>query len=190
MKRTEVTIIIILALFFSLAAGLPVIREAKANPGGMALLSWKDIVEVYSPKGIYNTETVFLNFTVVTAWSSPPQTSYVLYNFDTGARIEVDVTNTVVNKTIDPTSDYEYLTVYIVQFNSNITDLADGTYSLTVQAYKAKDSVWLNIDTTSVDAAEIPEFPSWAPVLFMIVTATVLVVAYKQKLFSHTNRKI
>ena len=65
MKKTELTITLFLALLFSLIAGLPVVKEAKANPYGMTLMMWRDIFVVESPQNkTYNTETLAVNFTV------------------------------------------------------------------------------------------------------------------------------
>ena len=184
MKRIELAITLILALSFSLAAGLPVIRQAKANPAGMALIGWKDKIVVHSPKGTYNADTVLLNFTVESAWQRPGPIRYVLYNLHTHERAAaVDVTDAVVNIMSNPSSEYEF-TTYLVQFNYNITNVADGTYSVTVKNEKyasSADSNIFRVDTSSVDAAVIPEFPSWT-LLPIIMTATLVVIVYRKKL--------
>jgi hypothetical protein len=183
-KRTELAITLILALSFSLAAGLPVFREAKANPAGMALIGWKDKIVVHSPKGTYNADTVLLNFTVESAWQRPGPIRYVLYNLHTHERGDaVDVTDAVVGVKSNPSSEYEF-TTYLVQFNYNITNVADGTYSVTVKNEKyasSSDSNIFTVDTTSVDAAVIPEFPSWI-ILPILLIATLLIIICKQKM--------
>ncbi|MCZ2809156.1 MAG: hypothetical protein O2V44_07375 [Candidatus Bathyarchaeota archaeon] len=194
MKRIELAITLILTLLFSVAAGLPVIEEAKANPSGMARMMWRDIIVVQSPQNkTYNVETVLLNFTVEFL-SEKYSTRYVLRNVQRRT-LTVDVTT----KRTNATHKYKYFTAAIAQYNSHLPNLADGTYSLTVQRYYVNQrepegiTVWssatviFTIDTTSGDTAVIPEFPSWAPILFTLVVLAVALALYKRRLRPQTN---
>ncbi|UCC58365.1 MAG: hypothetical protein JSW14_00060 [Candidatus Bathyarchaeum sp.] len=193
MKRTQLVITLILALSFSLAAGLPAIKEAEANPTGMAMLFWRDIIVVQSPQNkTYNVETLPLNFTVESLDENQLPTRYTLN------KKKVDVWTPVVSKIINTASDWiigtsqndKYkLATFIVQYNSILSNLADGTYKLTVKRYSANPikvvssaTVHFTIDTNLVDTAIIPEFPSWAPMLFMLLAVVAVAVIYRRYL--------
>jgi hypothetical protein len=169
---------------------LPIIEVAKANPAGMAAIGWKDIVQVYSPKGTYNTDMVFLNFTVETFLQTRPVT-FTLYNLHTHeCSAEVDVTDARVEVKVNTfPSDQSSRVTYLLQYNYNITDLADGSYSLTVRTLGGEtDSSWFTIKTTG-ETTEIPEFPSWTPFLISGLIATFLISIIYRRNFIQDRRK-
>ncbi len=135
MKRTELAITLILALLLSLFAGVPAIKEAKANPYGMTLMMWRDKIVVETPQNkTYNTETLAVNFTV--EYMEASYTGYILNN-----QKPVYVSPTVVSHETDSW-------FYVGQFNFLLTNLTDGTYNLTLVRSRGLATVLFSIDAT------------------------------------------
>jgi len=194
MKTAKLATVFILVLLLSIVAGVPVINEVKANPSGMFRMVWRDIIVIQSPQNkTYNGETLLLNFTV----EHLPETSsyltrYVLQNMDARGHLR-RIVNVTLKRT-NATHEYKYATAPIAQYDSNLSNLADGTYKLTVQRYyensrepegitvRSSASVIFTVDTTQINAAEIPEFPPWI-ILPIFIIATIFALIVKKKLF-------
>ncbi|UCC57651.1 MAG: hypothetical protein JSW14_04515 [Candidatus Bathyarchaeum sp.] len=188
MKKTSAAIMIY-ALISLLFVGVLVVEVVKANPYGMARLFWKDIIVVQSPQNkTYNVETLPINFTVECLDENQPPTRYTL------SKREVDEWATVFSKIINTDSDWIVGTsqnrseTFVAHYNSLFSNLADSTYELTVKRYSenpikvvSSATVYFTIDTTLVDTAIIPEFPSWT-IFPLILIATLFAVAIKKKL--------
>ena len=81
MKTTKMATTLILTFLLSLAAGLPVIKETKANPYGTTLMMWRDKIVVQSPQNkTYNVQTLPINFTVEYIEENKLRTGYILSN--------------------------------------------------------------------------------------------------------------
>ena len=198
MKRAEVAIALMLVLFFSLFAGSAVVKEVRANPGGMFRMAWRDIIVIQSPQNrTYTASTVRLNFTV----EHLPETSkyltrYVLEKIDS-PRQAPNIVNATLKKT-DVVHEYQYATAPIAMHIAHLSKLEDGTYKLTVQRYheNSREPEGITVRTSAAviftvvasqtyAATHIPEFPSWT-IAPLFLSGCFVVVALRKKLNSKT----
>ncbi len=137
-KKTFMAAVIVCALIVLLVA-MQFVEVAKGNPASFAKLYDKVVVTVLSPTiKTYNTNTIPLSFTVETNNEVETPATYVLNN-----QTPVTVATRVVSSRIEtgyrsggPGSGYNesfHFARYTLQGDTVLSDLADGTYTLTVQ---------------------------------------------------------
>ena len=77
------------------------------------------------------------------------------------------------------------------QFNKTLTGLSDGSHSLVVYANNtagktgASETVYFTVSTNS--ESEIPEFPSWTPLLIILLSVTMTAIIYRRSIHKHNQ---
>jgi hypothetical protein len=201
MKRTALAVMLVSSLLFSLAAGLLVVKEAKANaffiftsvdpiPGTIP-----PIITVSSPQNntLYNSNTVYVSFNV-----SKPQPPRSLDAGINSVRYTLDGNRTGLYYCTHYSSDYP---PGLPQFSysKNLT-LPEGTHTLLIEAggvvlpgdmtifgMGSSVRVFFTVDTAINSEQTIPEFPSG--VILPLFTVSTLVVVFCGKRFcAHLKR--
>ncbi len=77
------------------------------------------------------------------------------------------------------------------QFNKTLTGLSDGSHSLVVYANNtagktgASETVYFTVSTNSEQ--KIPEFPSWTPLLIILLSVTMTAIIYRRSIRKHNQ---
>lgn len=194
MKRTALAVMLVLSLLFSLAVGLLVVKEAKANP----FIIFKSvapipgtippIITVSSPQNntVYKSNTVYISFNI-----SKPEPPTPLESGITSVRYTLDANDTGLYFCNHYSSNYP---PGLPQFSysKNLT-LPEGTHTLVVHtggvvlpgnmtmfSVGSSSTVFFTVDTTINSEQNIPEFPSWI-VLPLTMMATLAVIVVKRR---------
>jgi hypothetical protein len=193
MKRTTLAVALILSLLFSLVAGLVVVKEAKANsfiifksvapiPGTIP-----PIITISSPKNntVYPSNTVYISFNI-----SKPEPPTPLESGITTVRYKLDAKDTGLYFCNHYNSNYPPGLPNFT-YSKNLT-LPEGNHTLlvntggvvipgnmTIFSVGSSSTVFFTVDTTINLEQNIPEFPSWTPMLIMLVTVVVVAVVYR-----------
>ena len=187
MNKKASAVAFVLALLVSVVAGTQLVSVGKANP-----FWWYEnvppdeytkppVISVFSPANntVFNEDHVYLSFSVdvgesKTAWSVG------LIN----VRYETDWEH---NNT-DYFRPWKNLPF---SHEVNLTGIPEGNHTITFQATErgayenaqafkldSSSTVFFTIDTNPI--TDIPEFPSWASLLIMLIVVTALAIIYKR----------
>lgn len=199
MKRTASTLSLILALLLLLVAGVQTVKAPYTSDGQGFILA--SPISITSPSNItYNSNLLTLNVTFKLLLSL--SCANVSYSIDGKNNATIPLTAT--RDLIEATVTYENGTTvtanatfvpYTITGGVVLPELAEGSHNITVYAkYDAnnvigldKSTVYFTIDTNSEQ--DIPEFPSWTPLIFALCTVAVAVVIYKQKIRKNQGRQ-
>lgn len=184
MKRNAMTLVLILTTLLLTFAGLYSV-EAEDSPVGFPLL-YK--INITSPSNsTYNSSALALNVNVTTLGGSNIRTS-ISYSLD-GAS----------NQTIPLTIEYPAGNTFMMARHLGSTDLSplnEGSHTITVyvkceypnndKPVDAPDTITAVYNSTvyftiNTNPEQIPEFPSWTPIL-LITSALLVLVTHKRKL--------
>lgn len=194
MKRTALAVMLVLSLLFLLAAGLLVVKEAKAN----AFFIFKSvdpipgtippIITVSSPQNnaVYKSNTVYVSFNV-----SKPQPPMSLDAGISSVRYTLDGNRNGLYSCNHYSSDYP---PGLPQFSySKNWTLREGTHTLLIEAsgvvlpgnmtifgMSSSSTVFFTVGTAINSEQNIPEFPSWI-VLPLTMMATLAVIVVKRR---------
>lgn len=190
MKKTALAVTLVLSLLFSLAAGLLVVKEAKANP--FIIFEATDpipgtvphIITLSSPQNntVYHSGTVWLSFNV-----SKPQPPMSLDAGINSVRYILDGNRTGLYYCTHYNSNYPP-GLPTFSHSKNLT-LSKGRHTLVIEAsgvvlpgnmtifgMSSSLTISFTVDTVINSEQSIPEFPSWAILpLFLMATVAVTI---------------
>jgi hypothetical protein len=160
--KTASTAIIISTLLFLAVAGTQVVEVAKANPSSTARLFDNVVITIQSPQNAsYNVKTIPINFTVESNNDYQLPVNYTLNGKKLGATMTTVVSQRTVNSwygwysnDVFVNNTYSYAR-FTAQGDALLSNLADGTYNLTIQRFGnpskpvASTNVTFTIDTIS-----------------------------------------
>jgi len=201
MKRMALAVTLILSLLFSLAAGLLLVKEAKANP----FIIFKPVAPIpgtippvitfSSPKNntVYKSNTVYINFNI-----SKPEPPTPLESGITTVRYTLDANDTGLYF-CDHYSSNSPPGLPQFSYSKNLT-LHEGNHTLvvntggvvlpgnmTIFSVGSSSTVFFTVDTTTNSEQNVPEFPSWV-ILPIFVIITLVAVFYSKRFSSRLRR--
>jgi hypothetical protein len=192
MKRTASALTLILALLVLLVAGVQTVKAPYTSDGQGFILA--SPINITSPSNItYSSNLLTLNVTFKLLLS--PSCANVSYSIDGKNNATIPLTAT--RDLIEATITYENGTTvtgnatfapYTITGEVVLPELAEGSHNITVYAkYNAnniigldKSIVYFTIGTNSEQ--KIPEFPSWTPLLIMLLSVTIIAVIYRRRI--------
>jgi hypothetical protein len=199
MKRTALAPTLILALLFSAVAAAELVNLAEANPTYIKPLYCR--ISIQSPQnGTYNTETVFLNFTVKTNEGDFDSYPY-FYLLDGQSSVEVEEIQVIGQKRVSDDVSYygstpwAPYTEYTLRGQAVLSNLSDGWHNLTV--FMGADwvisnqtivdpffaTVHFSIDTTSLEHPQEPQSEPFPTTLVAASVASVVVIGAELLLY-------
>lgn len=202
MKTTASALTLILTLLILLVAGVQTVTAPYTSDGQYFPLA--SPISITSPSNsTYSSGLLTLNVTVKTFLNPNTSNVTLVYSIDgktnttirtesTPVPIEVETTDANGTKT----TGVSIQSYYLITGWATLPEMPEGSHSITVYGkYEFPGSyhnigldnstVYFTISTNSEQ--EIPEFPSWTPMLLMLIGFTVAVVIYKRRLRPHTN---
>ncbi len=201
MKRTASALTLISALLILLAAGVQTVKAPYTLDGqGFPLAT---PITITSPSNItYSSNLLTLSLTFKFLLGP----SYVNISYSIDGKNNATVPLTAMHEPVEATRTYAngttvkvnstFMVPYTITGLAALPELPEGTHNITVYAkYKANNVIGLDNSTvyftiSSNSKQEIPEFPSWTPMLSMLLAVTVIGAIYKRRLHNNNHRKI
>jgi len=199
-KRTASALTLSLALLILLVVGGQTVTAPYTSDGqGFPLAS---PISIVSPSNItYSSNLLILNVTFKLLLS--PSCANVNYSIDVkdnatipleATREPVEATRTYANGTTVIVNS-TFLVPYTITGLAALPELTEGTHNITVYAkYQANNvialdnsTVYFTISTNSEQKS--PEFPSWTPLLIMLLSVTVPAIIYRRRIRKHNQGK-
>lgn len=180
----------VLALSISVVAGTQLVSVVKANPfwwyEGVPPDEYTEapVISVLSPANntVFNEDNVYLSFNVDVGESETALDTVLLL-----VSYEADWQHDNIAQFAPWSGPYPFV------HEVNLTGIPEGNHSITFQAIErgtytgahafnidSSETILFTIDTNP--ETDIPEFPSWTPLLIFLFAVTVLAVIYKRKI--------
>jgi len=203
MTTKALVVAFVLALLISLVAGVQTVTAPYTEDGqGFPLAS---PISITSPSNsTYSSGLLTLNVTVKTFLNPNTSNLTLVYSIDgktnttirtesTPVPIEVETTDANGTKT----TGVSIQSYYLITGWATLPEMPEGSHSITVYGkYEFPGSyhnigldnstVYFTISTNSEQ--EIPEFPSWTPLLITLVAVVAVAVIYRQKMSKSDKR--
>jgi len=183
--KKSVSAFVLLVFLSIVLVSLPQINSVKAQytPDGQAFILVSPISIISPSNNTYTPQSLTLNFTVKSFLDSSKANITIIYSVDGKTNTTIDTQSTPV-----PIGIQSY---YLITGWATLPEMPEGSHSITVYGkYEFPGSyhniglddstVYFTISTNSEQ--EIPEFPSWTPLLIMLLAVTVITIIYKRKL--------
>jgi hypothetical protein len=198
MNRKGLATVFVLSLLISVMAGAELVSVGSANP--FSFFCWEyippdeyteaPVISVSSPMNntVLNEDTVSLSFEVDVGKSETAEETVIFY----------------VNYLTDWQHDNEhffYPESAPFTHEVNLTGIPEGTHSITFEANER--GAYNNTHAFSIDGSTkiyftintnqettIPEFPSWTPLLVMLVTVLAVALIYRRNLYKRNQRVV
>jgi hypothetical protein len=196
MNKKGLATVVVLSLLISVMAGAELVSVGSANPFSFF---WEyippdeyteaPVISVSSPMNntVLNEDTVILSFEVDVGKSETAEETVLFY----------------VNYLTDWQHDNEhffYPDSAPFMHEVNLTGIPEGKHSITFEANErgaynnthafsidGSATIYFTIDTNP--ETTIPEFPSWTPMLIMLVAVVVIAVVYRHSLHKQNQRR-
>ena len=197
MRKKGLVVAFVLALLISLVAGVQTVTAPYTEDGqGFPLAS---PISITSPSNsTYSSGLLTLNVTVKTFLNPNTSNVTLVYYIDgktnttirtesTPVPIEVETTDANGTKT----TGVSIQSYYLITGWATLPEMPEGSHSITVYGKYEFPGSYHNIglDNSTVyftiganSEQEIPEFPTWTPMLFVLGIVAIVVVIYKRKL--------
>jgi len=185
----------VLALLVSVVAGTQLVSVGKANP-----FFWYEevppdayteapVISVSSPANntVLDEDNVYLSFKVDVGESETAAETVLFF-----VRYQADWQHGNI--------DYFYPESSPFSHEVNFTGISEGNHSILFQAIErgaynnthafsiaSSETICFTIDTSP--ETKIPEFPSWTPMLIMLVAVVVIAVVYRHRLHKQNQRR-
>jgi len=188
MKTTASALTFILALSILLVIGVQPVT-APYTSDGQAFILVSPISIISPSNSTYTPQSLTLNFTVKSFLDSSKANITIVYSIDGKTNKTIDTQSTPV-----PMGIQSY---YLITGWATLPEMSEGSHSITVYGkYEFPMSyhnigldnrtVYFTISTNSEQ--EIPEFPSWTPLLITLVAVVAVAVMYRQKMSKSDKR--
>ena len=188
MKTTASALTFILALSILLVIGVQPVT-APYTSDGQAFILVSPISIISPSNSTYTPQSLTLNFTVKSFLDSNKANITIVYSIDGKTNKTIDTQSTPV-----PMGIQSY---YLITGWATLPEMSEGSHSITVYGkYEFPMSyhnigldnrtVYFTISTNSEQ--EIPEFPSWTPLLITLVAVVAVAVMYRQKMSKSDKR--
>ena len=188
MKTTASALTFILTLSILLVIGVQPVT-APYTSDGQAFILVSPISIISPSNSTYTPQSLTLNFTVKSFLDSSKANITIVYSIDGKTNKTIDTQSTPV-----PMGIQSY---YLITGWATLPEMSEGSHSITVYGkYEFPMSyhnigldnrtVYFTISTNSEQ--EIPEFPSWTPLLITLVAVVAVAVMYRQKMSKSDKR--
>jgi len=189
--KKSVSMLILLLFLSAVMVSFPQIGVVKAQytPDGQAFILVSPISIISPSNSTYTPQSLTLNFTVKSFLDSNKANITIVYSIDGKTNKTIDTQSTPV-----PMGIQSY---YLITGWATLPEMSEGSHSITVYGkYEFPMSyhnigldnrtVYFTISTNSEQ--EIPEFPSWTPLLITLVAVVAVAVIYRQKMSKSDKR--
>ena len=189
MKTTASALTFILTLSILLVIGVQPVT-APYTSDGQAFILVSPISIISPSNSTYTPQSLTLNFTVKSFLDSSKANITFVYSIDGKNNKTIDTQSTPV-----PMGIQSY---YLITGWATLLEMPEGSHSITVYGkyeFPISDhnigldnrTVYFTISTNPEQ--EIPEFPSWTPLLIMLLAVTIIGAIYKQRLHKCNHRR-